>query len=566
MKTLSMVMPCHNKIKYIGNMLRSVYEQTWSDIQLIMVNDGSTDGSRQVMGEWAERLTARGYEVVIVDKENGGIQTAVLEGMKHVTGDFFCSIDCDDELHPEYAAKLAGFLYENPDYDIACSHYAEMEDTIDNRKIKVTPLQVDLLDTPHLLESFLLQRVHLTTWIYVVRTSYFKKCGLPGNFPIQPQATQEPGFLIPIAAGGGKKKYFPDALYYHNHGGRAFIMKEQLEKWPHYGSNYIELCKKTIELLDKPKEEKKRLLSIFKLGAFKFDYVFNVNYKFDPKGLEKWENKVAEQVNKSFVPSPQITPKNLRRYGPNYMWRALEDCIFKKENPFSAHFPQRGRVIGYGALGKKTPSLIVLTRKTPLKIDELWDINAREDSRVAGYDVRKPDFSSVTSEDILLIFPAAIEIKMAVHAALPKGVTPLVLDCEQIIEYEHMCALKQENPISLRFRQIGRVIGYGALGKRAPELISLTHNTQLKMNELWDANAQEGNRIAGYIVRKPDFASVTSKDVFLMFPDSVEIKMAVCAALPKGVAPLMLNGGQIKKYRHMWLYPQFYNGCKHLEK
>ena len=93
---VSIVVPVYNKIEYIDMMLKSVYDQLWDNIELILVNDGATDGTRERLTEWEPKFRDRGYEVVITDQENQGISVAVRNGMLCMSGVFFCSVDCDD--------------------------------------------------------------------------------------------------------------------------------------------------------------------------------------------------------------------------------------------------------------------------------------------------------------------------------------------------------------------------------------------------------------------------------------------------------------------------------------
>ena len=67
-----MVVPCYNKVEYIGEMLDSVIAQKWDNIEVILVNDGSTDGTREAIAEYEPKLKTRGYETVIIDQENAG--------------------------------------------------------------------------------------------------------------------------------------------------------------------------------------------------------------------------------------------------------------------------------------------------------------------------------------------------------------------------------------------------------------------------------------------------------------------------------------------------------------
>ena len=107
---VSMVMPCYNKVDYIGEMFQSIVDQVWNNIELILVNDGSTDGTREVIAKWEPKFKERGYEVVIVDQENAGVCAAPKAGLERISGGYVSVVDADDMLAREYVSVMAGWL------------------------------------------------------------------------------------------------------------------------------------------------------------------------------------------------------------------------------------------------------------------------------------------------------------------------------------------------------------------------------------------------------------------------------------------------------------------------
>ena len=89
---ISVIVPVYNVRDYLKKCLDSILSQTFSDFELICVNDGSTDGSRKILEEYKKRDN----RIIIVDKENGGLSSARNEGMKAAKGKCFSFIDSDD--------------------------------------------------------------------------------------------------------------------------------------------------------------------------------------------------------------------------------------------------------------------------------------------------------------------------------------------------------------------------------------------------------------------------------------------------------------------------------------
>ena len=92
MPKVSIIVPVYNVEKYLPKCLDSLLEQTFSDIEIICVNDGSTDGSGEILKLYAQRDS----RIKIVTKENGGLFSARHEGMLYVKGEYILFVDSDD--------------------------------------------------------------------------------------------------------------------------------------------------------------------------------------------------------------------------------------------------------------------------------------------------------------------------------------------------------------------------------------------------------------------------------------------------------------------------------------
>ena len=97
MPRASIIVPVYNVEKYLRRCVDSILAQTEPDFELILINDGSTDGSGAICDEAA----ARDARVKVIHKENGGVSSARNEGLKAATGKYIAFVDSDDWLHPQ---------------------------------------------------------------------------------------------------------------------------------------------------------------------------------------------------------------------------------------------------------------------------------------------------------------------------------------------------------------------------------------------------------------------------------------------------------------------------------
>ncbi len=119
MPLVSVVIPVYNGEAFVGQAIESVLAQTWPHLELIVVNDGSTDGSAEVIGRYRDRL-------VLVEQSNQGVAAARNAGMQRAKGDFVALLDQDDWWRPEKLARQVPLLAANPRVGLvhtAVDHY-----------------------------------------------------------------------------------------------------------------------------------------------------------------------------------------------------------------------------------------------------------------------------------------------------------------------------------------------------------------------------------------------------------------------------------------------------------
>lgn len=113
---VSIVTPCYNGEKYLGRFLDSIISQTYPHIELVLINDGSTDNTEQVFNEYRSHFIERGIKVVYHYQNNAGQAAALNSGLKLFTGDYLVWVDSDDELSANFVETRKNFLETNSEY------------------------------------------------------------------------------------------------------------------------------------------------------------------------------------------------------------------------------------------------------------------------------------------------------------------------------------------------------------------------------------------------------------------------------------------------------------------
>ena len=110
---ISVVIPLYNKEKAIVNTLRSVLTQTYTDFEVVVVDDGSTDNSLNVVRSFVNSFTHSSF-VKIIHKENGGVSSARNRGIKEAKGDYIALLDGDDLWEQTFLTEQLKLIHDFP--------------------------------------------------------------------------------------------------------------------------------------------------------------------------------------------------------------------------------------------------------------------------------------------------------------------------------------------------------------------------------------------------------------------------------------------------------------------
>jgi len=119
--TLSLVIPTYNRATLIGATLDSALGQSLPFLDIIVVDDGSTDHTAAVLARYAGR-------VQVIALANGGVQKARNAGVAAAAGEYVVLCDSDDLLEPDYAATIAAWLARHPDYDAVYTNFVTFDE------------------------------------------------------------------------------------------------------------------------------------------------------------------------------------------------------------------------------------------------------------------------------------------------------------------------------------------------------------------------------------------------------------------------------------------------------
>jgi len=103
---ISVIVPVYNVEKYLNNCVESIINQTYKNLEIILVDDGSTDNCPQICDEWAKKDD----RIKVIHKKNGGAASARNDGLGFATGDYIAFVDGDDYLSADMYEKLMNLI------------------------------------------------------------------------------------------------------------------------------------------------------------------------------------------------------------------------------------------------------------------------------------------------------------------------------------------------------------------------------------------------------------------------------------------------------------------------
>ena len=398
---VSIVIPCYNKEIYIGGMFDSIIAQKWDNVELILVNDGSTDGTRGVIEEYKSKFLARGYEVVFIDQENQGVAAAVRNGLMRVSGEFWSQVDADDELDPEYVSAMAELLWKYPEEQwVVCDkdRFNWSDSSVKKNK------QTTAKRYPYkILESYILRYVSQTLCGIMARTSFLTS-NLPlENFLVEPRISQEPQVWISLAFTEIPPIYIQKPLY--KYFTRESSITQSLRTYENalaFVSQYSELVEKTVALQKNMDAYKNTLVSIGLLilqQAYACTFSQYDDFKMTKELIEIadaagiYDTGISEYKAKlsGFQPLSRHISNKLVRYNPKRI-------KIERKN--------QGRIIAYAAFGRVAQGIKVGLLNSSICPDVYWDIDTSKECHVNGIDgvpVVSPDFKDLKEDDTILL-------------------------------------------------------------------------------------------------------------------------------------------------------------------
>lgn len=213
MKKISVIVPVYNGEKWLRMCLDSIQNSTYKNLEILLIDDGSTDSSPSICNEYCEADT----RFIYFRKENGGQPDARNFGINKATGDFLSFVDQDDLVHPKMYEILIENAVKTDSLVSCCSYSKDYEDyqtIIDDINSNVDKIsnETTILENPILNVTCLIDpHIEGMIWNKIYHKSFFKNHNFDESIPLVDDAD----FSVRLFLDLKPKTVYTDVVFYH---------------------------------------------------------------------------------------------------------------------------------------------------------------------------------------------------------------------------------------------------------------------------------------------------------------------------------------------------------------
>ncbi len=161
---VSVIIPVYNVEPYLRICVDSILKQTYSNIEIILVDDGSPDNCPKICDEYS----IKDSRVRVIHKTNGGLYAARQTGIEQIRGEYFSFVDSDDYISPDYIEKLLNCAIENNADIVSCNFFMV------NGKLQTEIYENPGLNGKESILKLLQGNLDGYTWLKLIRTEIIK--------------------------------------------------------------------------------------------------------------------------------------------------------------------------------------------------------------------------------------------------------------------------------------------------------------------------------------------------------------------------------------------------------
>ena len=235
---ISVIVPIYNTEKYLPNCLDSITSQTHDNLEIILVDDGSTDNS----GKIADTYAKKDKRIKVIHQKNAGQTAARNRGIKESTGDYLSFVDSDDQIEPVFYSTLLKLYKDNTSIAVCGHQYRRLKDN-SSRNLYQSPLKPRGKNETK--KAYIIKLLVKDGRMYSCNNKLFKKEYIKNNnilFDTSINFAEDTKFVLDyLNHAEGEIAYDMSPLYIYNFGTETSTVKTAATKWENWEKQYQDL-------------------------------------------------------------------------------------------------------------------------------------------------------------------------------------------------------------------------------------------------------------------------------------------------------------------------------------
>ncbi|MBR5939415.1 glycosyltransferase family 2 protein [Candidatus Saccharibacteria bacterium] len=233
---VSVIIPIYNTEKYLKKCLNSIMNQTHKNLEIILVDDGSTDNSGKIADDYAKK----DKRIKVIHQKNQGQSTARNNGLKKATGDFVSFIDSDDEISKDFYQKHLATFNEDTAVSACGAHYKRLK-LESSEDVYIDPLRARKKHESK--KAYILYLLAMDGRMYwsvnkLFRTNVAKKC----HFDKSLNFGEDTKFVLEyLKKSKGEIAFILEPLYIYNFGTETSTINKTATIWKNWQRQYQDL-------------------------------------------------------------------------------------------------------------------------------------------------------------------------------------------------------------------------------------------------------------------------------------------------------------------------------------
>lgn len=296
---VSILIPVYNVSKYLRQCMDSIVNQTLNDIEIICVNDGSTDDSLQILKSYA----VKDPRIKIIDKKNTGYGNSMNIAMDNATGEYIGIIESDDFAEPDMFEKLYGEAIKD-DLDVSrCNFFYYTTEDGKNVKSDMGWVEHNRVYAPNDEWGVFYQQP--SVWANIYKTSFLRDNNI--RFLETPGASyQDTAFTFKVYSLAKRFKIIPDALHHYRVDSSGSSSTAATTKIYCVCDEYDEIKRYAKE--NGTYERYKKLVAHLKYNGYKWNYG-RLAEPYNQQFLDKWRKDFTDEYNNGNIDRSRFSPE-----------------------------------------------------------------------------------------------------------------------------------------------------------------------------------------------------------------------------------------------------------------